>query len=174
MQQIYSVLSCNIRDYNSVLMWAACCTAFFSLLRCCKFTVSSTNVYDPTVHLSLQDIAIDSHTACTVIRLNIKQSKVDPFRKGIQLFLGRTDHIVCLIAVLLPYLALRGSKLGPTFMTYNSSPLTRYYSLSTSLSAILLAAGVDQNIITHNFRIGAAVSAKLIGMSELDIKMLGR
>ena len=89
MQQIYSVLSYNMQDYNSVLMWAACCTAFFGLLLCSELTVPSTNDYDPTVHLSLQDIVIDSHTAPTVIRVNIKQSKMDPFRKGIQLFLGK-------------------------------------------------------------------------------------
>ena len=73
----------------------------------------STNDYDPTVHLSLQDIAIDSHTVPTVIRLNIKQSKMDPFRKGIQLFLGKTDRNVCPIAAILPYFALTGSKPGP-------------------------------------------------------------
>ena len=142
MQQIYSVLSHNIHDYNSVLMWAACCTAFFGLLRCNEFTVPLTNDYDPTVHLSLQDIAIESHRAPTVIRLNIIQSKMDPFLKGIQLFLGKTDHCVCPFTAILSYLALRGSKLGPLFIFYNSSPLTRHY-FSTSLSAILSTAGVD-------------------------------
>ena len=115
MQQIYFVLSHKIQDYNSVLMWAECGTTFFGLLRCSEFTVPSTNDYDSTVHLSLQDIAINSYTAPTVIRLNIKQSKTDPFHKGIQLFLGKTDHNICLIAAILPYLTLRGSKPGPLF-----------------------------------------------------------
>ena len=173
-QQIYSVLSCNIQDYNSVLMWAACCTAFFGLLCCSQFAVPSTNDYDPAVHLSLQDIAIDSHTTPVVNRLNITHSKTDPFCKGIQLFLGKTDHNICPIATILPYLALRGIKPGPLFMIYNGSPLTRHY-FSTSLSAILSAAGVDQKCYnTHSFKIGAATLAKLAGMSELDIKMLGR
>ena len=52
-------------------MWAECGTTFFGLLRCNEFTVPSTNDYDPTVQLSLQDIANDSHTAPTVVRLNI-------------------------------------------------------------------------------------------------------
>ena len=97
-------------------MRAACCTAFLGLLHCSKFTVPLINDYDPTVHLSLQDIATDSHTALTVIRLTIKQSKTDPFHKGIQLFLGKTDHNVCSIAAVLPYLALRNSKPGPLFI----------------------------------------------------------
>ena len=99
---------------------------------------------------------------------------MDPFHKSIQLFLGKTDHNVYPIAAILPYLALRGSQHGPLFMTYNSSPLTRNY-FSVSLSAILSAAGVDQKCYnTHSFRIGAATSAKLAGMSELHIKMLER
>ena len=97
------------------MMWAVCCTAFFGLLRCSEFTVPSINDYDPTVHLSFQDVAIDSSTAPTVIRISIKQSKTDPFRKGIQLFLGTTDHIICPIKAILPYLALRRSKPGPPF-----------------------------------------------------------
>ena len=77
--------------------------AFFGLLCCSEFTVPSITDYDPIVHLSLQDIASDSHTAPTLIRLNIKQSKTDPFRKAIQLFLGKTDHCVCPIKAILPY-----------------------------------------------------------------------
>ena len=168
MEQIHSVLSHKIQDNNSVLMWV------FGLLRCSEFTVPSINGYDPTVHLSLQDIATDSHTAPTLIRLNIKQFKTDLFRKGIQLFLGKTNHCVCPVKAILPYLASRGSNPGPLFMTHNNSPLTRQF-FSTSLSAILSAADLDhRKYNTHSFRIWAATSAKLAGASELYIKMLGR
>ena len=114
--------------------------SIFGLLRCSEFTVPSINDYDPTVHLSFQDVAIDSSTALTVIRISIKQSKTDPFRKGIQLFLGTTDHIICPIKAILPYLALRRSKPGPLFVTNNNTPLTRQF-FSASLSAILTATG---------------------------------
>ena len=125
------------------------------------------------MHLSLGDIAIDSHTAPKVVRINIKQSKTDPFRKGIQLFLGTTDHVICPVKAILPYLALRGSKLGPLFMTDNNIPLTRQ-SFSTFFSAILEATKLNHHKYnTSSFRIGAATSAKLAGVSELDIKMLG-
>ena len=70
-------------------------------------------------------------------------------------------------------LALRGGKFGPLFITDNNIPLTRQ-SFSTPLSEILAAAQLDHHKYnTHSFRIGAATSAKLAGMSELDIKMLG-
>ena len=173
MLRIHSVLAQSKQDHNSIMMWAACCTAFFGLLRCSEFTVPSTDDYDPTVHLSFQDIAIDSCTSLTVVRLSIKQSKTDPFRKGIQLFLGTTDHTICPVKAILPYLALRGNRPGPLFITASNTPLTRQF-FTTSLSTILTATGLDHHKYnTHSFRIGAATSAKMAGVSELDIKMLG-
>ena len=155
-------------------MWAACCTEFFGLLHCSEFTVPSINNFDPTVHLSFQDIAIDSRTSPTIIRLIFKQSKTDLFRKGVQLFPRKMDYSICPIKAILPYLALRGSRPGPLFITHNNSPLTKQF-FSTSLSAILTAAGLDHHRYnTHSFRIGAATSAELAGVLELDIKMLGR
>ena len=100
---IHAVLGWSKHDYNSIMMWAACCVAFFGLLCSSEFTVPSVNDYDPAVHLSLGDIAIDSHTAPIVVRINIKQSKTDRFCKGIQLFLGTTDHVICPVKVILPY-----------------------------------------------------------------------
>ena len=40
-----------------------------------EFTVPS----DPTAHLSVEDIAVDSKSSPTVIQVNIKQSKTAPF-----------------------------------------------------------------------------------------------
>ena len=123
------------------------------------------------MHLSLQDIAIDSCTSPTVVRINIKQSKTDPFHKNIQLFLGTTDHTVSPIKGIL---ALRGNKPGPLFITDNNTPLTKQV-FSISRSAILTATRLDHHrYSTHRFCIGAATSAKLAGVSELNIKMLER
>ena len=68
------------------MIWAACCTGFFSFLRTAEFTIPSTEHYDATVHLSLPDIALDSHMAPTVLRLIIKASKTDPFQRGPDIF----------------------------------------------------------------------------------------
>ena len=59
------------------MIWAACCTAFFGFMRCGEFTSPSHSAYDPTVHLSFSDVAVDSKTCPTFIRLTIKQSKTD-------------------------------------------------------------------------------------------------
>ena len=48
-----------MQKYNTVLLWPACCMAFFGFLRCGEFTVPSQTDYDPDTHLSLTDIALD-------------------------------------------------------------------------------------------------------------------
>ena len=82
--------------------------------------------FDPEVHLTVRDIAIDDKVTPSVVRITIKQSKTDPFRQGINLFLGITDHVVCPVKSILPYLALRGDGDGPLFMT-SQMPLTQQH-----------------------------------------------
>ncbi len=47
--------------------------------------------YDPAVHLSFSDVSFDHPSDPTVIQVNIKASKTDPFRKGVLIYLGRTN-----------------------------------------------------------------------------------
>ena len=77
------------------MLWAAACTGFFGFLRAGEFTVPTVQGYDPEVHLSLTDVAIDSHTTPSVVRLRIKQSKTDPLRQGVDIFLGTMGVSIC-------------------------------------------------------------------------------
>ena len=86
---IYSYLP---RSPDSVMIWAACCIGFFGFLRSGEFTVPSLEEYDPSVHLSLSDIALDSHTHPSILRIRLKQSKMDPFRLGVDIYMGKIRH----------------------------------------------------------------------------------
>ena len=46
-------------------------------------TVPSQATYDPTIHLSMQDVAVDNRSSPSLVRILIKQSKTDPFRQGV-------------------------------------------------------------------------------------------
>ncbi len=50
------------------------------------------------------------------MRVTIKQSKTDPFRQGVNLFVGRTGTDLCPVAAVLDYLQYRGSASGPLFL----------------------------------------------------------
>ena len=84
-------------DRDVVMLWAACCLGFFSFLRTGEMTVPSDSGYDPSVHLSYKNIAVDDpvNLQTQTISIFIKQSKTDPFRRGINLFLGRTSSDLC-------------------------------------------------------------------------------
>ena len=88
MGSIKAILARNPTDYDNTLFWAACCLAFFGFLRCGEFTVPSQEAYDLDMHLSLADIALDEWNNPTVIQVTTKQSKTDPFRQGVDLYLG--------------------------------------------------------------------------------------
>ena len=57
------------------MLWAACILGFFGFLRCGEFTCPSGQAYDPSCHLSLSDVAIDSPSNPSLMRVTLKQSK---------------------------------------------------------------------------------------------------
>ena len=79
LEKIYGVLSKDPSDYENRLLWAACCLGFFGFLRSGEFT-SETDKFDPTWHLSIQDLATDSTTNPSLLQVLIKGSKTDQLR----------------------------------------------------------------------------------------------
>ena len=174
MQEIKAILQQHPHSYHSIMMWATCCVAFFGFLRCNEFTVPSQTGYDPAVHLSYSDVAVDNRDSPTMVVISIKQSKTDPLRKGVQITLGATQDDVCPIKAIMPYLAIRGSQPGPLFLTKDNHFLTQS-AFRTNLLSILQEVGLDtKSYNTHSFRIGAATSAESAGLTESQIKSLGR
>ena len=154
------------------MLWAACTLGFFGFLRCGEFTCGQA--YDPGCHLSLGDIAIDSPSNPSTMRVTLKQSKTDPFRQGIDIFLGATGATLCPVLAMVAYLALREKSQGPLFVRSNGNPLSRAF-LVDSLKGALQQCGVDPtNYNGHSFRIGAATTAAACGIEDATIKMLGR
>lgn len=174
MEKLRHTLSKKPSDHDNIMMWAACALAFFGFLRCSEFTVPSQEEYSPAAHLSLQDISVDSRESPTRIQVRIKQSKTDPFRQGCTLCLGKTGKDICPISAILPYLAKRGARQGPLFIMANGTFLTRGL-FAGALADTLQEAGIDsKGYNTHSFRIGAATTANDKGISDVNIKMLGR
>ena len=70
MEQIHSLLSNQADNYYNLMIWAACSTAYFGLLRVSKFTTSSPKHSTSFTDLFLSDIVIDSHVAPQVANQN--------------------------------------------------------------------------------------------------------
>jgi len=124
--------------------------------------------------LLLSDVALDNTEFPTLIQITLKQSKGYQFRKGSQICLGKTGHVICPVHALVQYLVNRGGTPGPLFVWPNHKALTRT-SFSSALNKALKQLNMDPHQFnTHSFRIGAATSAKQAGMSDSHLKALGR
>ena len=75
-------------SFNLMMLWAAAVVTFFSF--CCsgETTVEEGSQYDPDVHLSFSNVAVDDPSSSSVISLHIKRSKTDQARKASRWSLG--------------------------------------------------------------------------------------
>ena len=128
LRQIKAIWEAKGHDPDLVMLWAAACLGFFAFLQAGEMTVPSDTGFDPGVHLSYGDIAVDNPRTPTVMRVAIKQSKTDPFRRGIDLFLGKTSTDLCPVAAMLNYLVVRRPQEGPLFTFQDGRFLGRDWS----------------------------------------------
>ena len=118
-----------------------------------------------TASLSLDDVSLDTSTSCWFFLLTIKASKTDQFCQGATVALGSTGTDLCPVDVVFDYLGRRGNLVGPHFCLETEQPLQRRSFTSQVQQALFNG---------HSFRLGAATSASIAGVSESIIKCLGK
>ena len=95
----------------------------------------------------------------TLVRIHLKYSKTDPFRHGVDIYLGRTGTDLCPVGALLAFMAVPGAVNGPPFVFANGIPLTRDRLVEAVRHALqqveIPAAGTGQ-LVGDSFGIGAA------------------
>ena len=171
LSRLRDVWSLEASDPDIVMMWAVCCVGFF---RSGELVVSDSGAFDPNQHLSFRDVTVDDPKHPNRIFLRIKQSKTDPFRKGITICLSKTGQQLCPVAALLSYLVMRGKEDGPLFHLRGGGPLMRA-QLVSRLRRALSWAGLDpEKYGGHSFRVGAATTAAMCGVPVDVIKTLER
>ena len=167
------VWEASSKQHDSIMLWAACCLCYFGFLRSGEITVPSESAYDPGEHLNYSDVAVDSISNPSLLKVTIKASETDPFQQGVDIFIGKTDNKLCPVTAMLSYLAKRGSTEGMLFHFENKKLLTRERFVA-SVREALTAAGVDSKSYSgHSFRIGAATAAGKRGLPPATIQTLG-
>lgn len=156
------------------MLWAAASLCFFAFLRSGEITVPSDTAYDEGAHLSFGDFTVDDLDNPTTLKVRIKASKTDPFRKGVDIYVGRTGDSLCPVSAVLSYMVARGKGAGPFFIFQAGTPLTRMRFVAAIREA-LARFGIDASMFSgHSFRSGAATTAAKQGIGDATIKMLGR
>ena len=130
--------------------------------------------YDPEGHLSEGDVVLDSQSEPSVVQVHIKASKMDPFRKGVYVYLGKTGNELCPVVAVTAYLAVRSRQSGPFFRFVSGTLLSRELFVR-HIRAALRQYNIEVNSYSgHSFRIGAATAASAAGVEDSMIKTLGR
>ena len=113
-------------------------------------------------------MAIDNSCFPSVLQITIKQSKMDPFRKGVQHFIGLLGTVMCPVATMLDFLHVRGSAVGVLFQFEDGSYLTRQWLVvHGGMCSTRYKASLDQSkYCGHNFRIGVTITAVDRGIED--------
>ena len=127
-------------------------------------------------NLSFSDVAVDSQSAPSILKVHLKQSKTDQFRKGMDMHIGMTGDDLCPVSAMLAYLAVRQGAPGALFHFLDGRLLhvtvTRFTEV---VREALDALGLhSQHYAGHSFRIGAATTAVERYLEDSLIKAQGR
>ena len=159
---------------DAKMLWAAATLSFFGFMRSGEVTVPSTRAYDPSRHLSWQDVSTDSVANPTVVRVTLKISKTDQVRQGCTVIVGCTGDKLCPVTAVLGYMGEAGCRQGPLFQYSSGKPLTQAGFVVEVKTALERGAMCSEGFSGHSFRIGAATTAAEVGVGDAVIQQLGR
>ena len=115
---------------DNIMLWAAASLCFFGFLRARETTVPSETAFDQGAHLTLSDVTMDSFKSPKMLKIKIKTSKTDPFRNGIDIYVGTTNSDLCPVTAVLTYIVKQPPGNSPLFKFITGRPLTRSFVVS--------------------------------------------
>jgi integrase len=162
---------------------AACCLAWFALLRGSEYTSPSTSTFDPAVHGCRGDVTFyPSVNNPRYITYCVKTSKTDTVdRRGFIATVYASGTNACAVLALAAlFLADPQPDDSPLFrFDTPTSPLSRPDSTKSTFTRLFsrfLRANnfIDDNVSSHSFRRGGATALFRSGASEYMVMQAGR
>ena len=150
--------------------YAAFCLAFAAFLRVGEFTYSSSDHDKADFNkwfLTRRSVALFKDH----LELTLPASKTDPFRRGTTLTVAASGDDACPVRALRHLFRWKAPLDSPLFQT--AGGFTRELVIG-QVRHILALLGVKGHYSGHSFRRGAATSARLAGLSDEEIMLLGR
>ena len=130
--------------------------------------------FDSLQHLSYADVAVNNVRQPSYLAVPIKQSRTDPFQKGVQVIIGCTGGQLCPVAVILTHMVPRKPSEGPLFHIKDGRLLTRVRCVSQVREALEQVGIEYSKYAGHSFRIGAATTTAARVIQDSLIKTMGR
>ena len=168
--QAASRFSCS--KYQICQFQAMCSIAFYAFLRVGEMTSTTRQGPQPLQIHQVVKLVNDSNDIVS-LKLTFYDFKHCYNKPPFSIFINRACAF-CPVQLLLEYLSMRGHKPGPLFVTSQGCPVSRT-TFTDQLSLALKFCGLNPaRYKGHSFRIGAASYAADRGLSDTQIRVLGR
>jgi hypothetical protein len=167
----------NLNDPFDACVWAACTSAFFSLMRFGEVCISSRNVFSPSLHLTCGHTVFGSDLdGKPFARLDLPTAKTAKPGEIQHIYLVEQGDLCPIAALYNLARVVPASASDPLFSWQDSlgdiRPVTRSSALA-QINNILLAWGWG-NTFGHSFCIGGASFFLAEGVSPEIIRITGR
>ena len=165
LDQLFTFIQGHYPGSDTYMLQSAVTLAFFGLLRVSEFTAQNPYTYDSSYTLCFNNVFISTN----LIIVQLRASKTDPFRMGVNIRIGVTGTRLCPVQALSRFHQVHPSRVGPLFVFSSGRFLAR-----DDLVFLLRSCFPDLNVNTHSFRIGGASAAASAGIADSTIQILGR
>lgn len=169
---VSSATSLQGSTYQICQFQAMCALAFYAFLRIGEIT-SVPGGYSNPLHLSQITKIMNPAGFLIAFKLTFGDFKHSYKERPFSIVVSRQTHS-CPVELLSKYLAMRGSRPGPIFITVDGLPVSRSTFSNQLATAIQLCGLPPARYKGHSFRIGAASHAAEHGFTDTQIRLLGR
>ena len=158
--------------YEATLFKAAFNLAFYGFLRVGEFTcVNKKGDFSHVIQAGDVSLSQDK----SQINVILRSSKTDQGGRTAAISIGKNEKGgLCPVQVLSEFMSVRPCVGGPFFVHLDLTPLTSYQIGYMVKKGIKVLGLPPQSFSSHSFRIGAATSASISGISDDNIKSMGR
>ena len=165
---VFSVNSVVSSNFTRNLFKATFLLAFHAFLRVGEITMSASGSDNL---LKYSDMKLKTKTIELQFR-NYKHSHGQHPR--LMIINSQRDRSLCPVKAIREYVKYRGQEDGPLFVTDAGKPLSRAHFSAVFKSCLNMLHVDVSEYNTHSFRIGAASWAAIKGMSDSQIREMGR
>ena len=152
--------------YQRHLTKAMFALAFYGLFRIGEITIQTSGI----VPLSLKQVQVSNDK----VIISITDFKHNKTNKPFDIVIHKVGGQFCPYLILIHYLVLRGCKPGPLFCFSNQKHIPRSF-FTSKLKCCLNFCGLNTRLyLSHSFRIGGASYLASLGLSDVQIKLMGR
>lgn len=163
------------KRYEQCMYHSIFTLAFYGLARIGELVYTGTNTARNVLQLSDINISYKGSTpTCIQIAFANFKHNANHQVHNVTVATLEKDSQLCPVKALIDYLSERGASEGPLYITPNKTPLVRH-TFDHTVKRCLGFCRLDSSLYKgHSFRIGGATLAAERGMSDSQIRLLGR